>query len=153
MQFIEAIIEFWNTINYHEEILIHLNPPAASPTTLPIQAVSDKRLLPNREYSNKRLLPNQAYSDNHSWAAFLYAQFVDTIVEIWDTNICNKEVFIQFSSLVASSTTFPGRAYFDYRLENTNAGLIASIQISDKPLVPKDSGATPSRKNSEFVPT
>jgi hypothetical protein len=114
MRFIDATVEFWNAIKYHEEIPICLNPPATSPTTLPNQAYSSKHLLANQAHSNKCLLPNWAYPSNCSWATLLNAQFIDSIVEIQNVNICNKEILIHFSLQATSLTTFPDQAYFNY---------------------------------------
>ena len=152
-QFIDAVIEFRNAISCFEEILIHLSPPVISPTTLLFREVTNKRLLPNRVYSNKRLLPNQASSNKRSWATLFNTLFFGSILEIRNANTCNREIFIPFSSPAISSTTFPGRAYFNYRLplKNTNANLVESIQNLDKPLVPKDNGTISSRKHPEFI--
>jgi len=147
-QFIDTIIEFWNAINYLEEILIHLSPPVISPTTLLFREVTNKCLLPNQVYSNKCLLPNQAISNKRSWATLFNTLFTSSIFEVRNANTCNEEIFIPLGSPVASSTTFLDRAYFNYQLplENTNANLIRSIQILDKPLVPEDNSTISSRR-------
>ena len=152
-QFIDAIIKLRNAISYFEEILIHLSPPVISPTTLLFRAVTNMCLLPNQVYSNKHLLPNQACSNKRSWAILFNVLFVDSIFEIRNANTCNREIFICFSSPVATSMTFPDQAYFDYRLplKNTDANLIRSIQNLDKPLSPKDNITISSWKNPEFV--
>src|SRR6202167_3828480 len=147
-QFIDKVIEFRNAISCFEEILIHLSPPVISPTTLLFREVTNKCLLPNQVYSNKCLLPNQAISNKHSWATLFNTLFTSSIFEVQNANTCNKEIFIPLGSPVASSTTFLDRAYFNYQLplENTNANLIRSIQILDKPLVPEDNSTISSRR-------
>src|ERR1700728_83447 len=110
-QFIDAVIEFRNAISCFEEILIHISPPVISPTRLLFQEVTNKHLLPNRVYSNKHLLPNQASSDKRSWATLFNTLFIGSILEIWNVNTCNREIFIPFSLPATSSTTFPGQAY------------------------------------------